>query len=175
MDSAGLTLEQSSFRRSGLSSTRQKASSERTSGSKNDSLRQKLQQVVLDNPEEQLAIYFSRSKRRAYFRQVIEDYFQPDPSAPRSLDPPELRRDSATSDSPKRSRRIDITASQLRIKERQSMLDFGSGNEVGSLPVIAEGAKGQRRPTSEYKPSSLLSIEKDMDESLFYESNKSVL
>lgn len=77
MDSAGLTLEQSSFRRSGLSSTRQKASSERTSSSKNDTLRHKLQQFVLDNPEEQLAIYFSRSKRRTYFRQVIDDYFQP--------------------------------------------------------------------------------------------------
>lgn len=55
------------------------------------------------------------------------------------------------------------------------MLDFGSGNDMSCLPVIAEGAKGQRRPTSEYKPSSLLSIEKEMDESLFYESNKSVL
>ena len=175
MDSAGLTLEHSSFRRSGLTSTRQKASSERTSGSQNGTLRQKLQQVVLDSPEEQLEIYFNRSKRRAYFRQVIDDYFKPEPSAPRSLCPPDLRRESATSDSPKRGRRTDISISQLRFKERQSLLDFSLGNEVSSLPVIAEGAKGPRRPTSEYKPSSLLSIEKDLEESLFCESNKSVL
>lgn len=175
MDSAGLSLEQSSFRRSGLSSTRQKASSDRTSGSQHGSLRHKLQAIVLDSPEEQLDIYFNRTKRRAYFRQVIDGYFQPEPSAPRSLCPPDLRRDSATCDSPKRGRRTEVSISQLRLKERQSMLDFGSGNEVSSLPVISEGAKGPRRPTSEYKQSSLLSIDRDMDESLFCESNKSVL
>lgn len=174
MHSAALTLEQSCFRRSGLSSTRQKASSERTSSSQNKSLRQKLQHVALDNEEEQLEIYFSRAKRRTYFRQVIDNYFLPEHNPSISLCPPALRRESATSDSPKRGRG-NISISQLRLKERQSMLDFSSAGEVTSLPVIAEGAKGQRRPASEYKPSSLLSIEKDMDESLFYESNKSVL
>lgn len=68
-----------------------------------------------------------------------------------------------------------MSISQLRFKERLSMLDFNSAGEVSSLPIIDEGAKGQRRPISEYKPSSLLSIEKDLDESLFYESNKSIL
>lgn len=55
-------------------------------------------------------------------------------------------------------------------------MDFNSMVEMSSLPIIEEGAKGMKRPVSEHKPSSFISLDKDkekekereMDESLFY-------
>ena len=54
---------------------------------------------------------------------------------------------------------------------------------MSSLPVIEEGLNGQKRPTSVQHPSSFISIEranlldkeKDMEESLYIESNKSLM
>jgi hypothetical protein len=54
---------------------------------------------------------------------------------------------------------------------------------MSSLPVIEEGLNGQKRPSSVQQPSSFISIErgsllekeKDMEESLYYESNKSLM
>lgn len=54
-----------------------------------------------------------------------------------------------------------------------------------SLPVIEEGLNGQKRPSSVHQPSSFISIEKgslvekekdkDLEESLYYDSNKSLM
>lgn len=55
--------------------------------------------------------------------------------------------------------------------------------EMTSLPVIEEGLNGQKRPSSVHQPSSFISIErgsllekdKDMEESLYYDSSKSLM
>lgn len=80
--------------------------------------------------------------------------------------------------------KASISISRLKLKSKLSLLDF-SMPEMSSLPVIEEGVNGQKRPSSVHQPSSFISIErsclpekekdKDMDESLYYDSSKSLM
>jgi hypothetical protein len=177
--------DQGAFRRSGAVGSRRTNRSERTSNSNNSSLRKKLEQVSFENAEENPDIYFDKGKRKAYFRHVIDNYFAAgshrsiqyplEIDSSFSLGPPLLLRDSASSESPKRRKVENINFSRLKLKSRVSMMDFNSLSDVNSLPIIEEGLKGHRRPASEHKISSFISADRDMDESLFFENNKSQL
>jgi hypothetical protein len=184
-----LTVDQGSFRRSAMVA-RRTTKSERISRSQVQGLRKKADDRLMEN--EETDIYFDKGKRRSYFRNIIDNYFTPHDSQTHFLEsepnmamaPPLLSRDSKSSESSRVKHNGSI--SRLKLKSKLSMMDF-SMPEMSSLPVIEEGLTGHKRPSSVHQPSSFISLdrssfiekekekEKDLEESLFYDSSKSLM
>jgi hypothetical protein len=103
-------------------------------------------------------IYFNKTKRKSYFRSVIDNYFTPNDHQASShpyesehtiaIGPPILSRDCLSSESSRVKARDSLSISRLKLKSRVSLLDFGSLVEISSLPIIEEGLKGHKRPVS---------------------------
>lgn len=147
---------------------------------KNDSCDRQRQSNTSRNPEESLDIFFNQHKRKSYLRDVVDNYFTPQPQKITLLSTNDFMCSSATftRDDPSLTKSSTLfsnrKASNVReSKTKLSMLKLSTFCEKNLVP-ISEESEFVRRPQSEYR-SPISNLSQDSMTSSFIHSNKSVI